>query len=427
MKKTKRIAVIGGGGREHAIAWKLGKDIGQENVFVLPGNAGIPNSHRVPTDDFAAIKTFCESRDIHWIFVGPEQPLAEGIVDYFSGTDIHVLGPTAKAAQLEASKVFAKDFMKKYRVATAPYRKFEHVQDAHRYISEQKSGFVIKFDGLAGGKGVFVCENESEGRAALNILAEKYGERVPFIIEEKITGDEISIIGFTDGEHIRLLQPSQDHKQLLEGDRGPNTGGMGAYCPVPGWNERLTKMVERDIIVPTLRGLRYEKMNYKGIIYFGIMVTANAAFLLEYNVRLGDPETEVLLPSLKSSLADLMEATLTGNLAQTPVEFEKGYFADVVLVSGGYPGAYDKGYPLTIHDGMDEGVMLFHAGVDVQRNQLVTAGGRVLNVVAHGNTLEEALKSAYDNVEKIDFKDMYFRRDIGKRRNVWIRDGRLGV
>ncbi len=416
MNKPIKIAVLGSGGREHAIAWKLANDLCPENVYVLPGNAGIPNSHPMDLANFQNIKKFCIEHEIQWIFVGPEQPLAEGIVDYFLQTDIQVLGPDATSAKLESSKIFSKEFMKKYGVASAPFKKFANVKEAYHIVAQRPDGFVIKLDGLAGGKGVFVCNNEAEGMEALKALSDKYGAKVDFIIENKIIGDEVSIIGFTDGKSIQLLQPSQDHKQLLDGDMGPNTGGMGAYCPVPQWSEWLAKEIQTRIIQPTLKGIQAEGMNYKGIIYFGIMISEEGPFLLEYNVRLGDPETEVLMPSLKSSLFELMEATLTGKLNSTNLVFENGFFVDVVLASGGYPLGYKTGYPIEMQK-TEQDVLIFNAGVSMNNNQLVTNGGRVLNIVASGITLDEAIDKVYKNIRSISFQDAIFRKDIGQREN----------
>lgn len=418
MNKIKNIAVIGSGGREHAVAWKLAQERGQESVFVLPGNAGIPNSHSIDASNFGAVQSFCIKNKINRIFVGPEQHLADGIADYFKDSEILVLGPDAASAKLESSKIFAKEFMKQYGVATANFRKFNHIPDAQKYIQTKTNGMVIKLDGLAGGKGVFVCDTVKEGLEALQVLSEKYGE-VDFIIEDKIVGDEISIIGFTDGQNIQLLQASQDHKQLLDGDQGPNTGGMGAFCPVPEWNESLAQDIRQRIIDPTLKGIQAEGMNYRGIIYFGIMVSKEGPFLLEYNVRLGDPETEVLLPSLKTNLTDLMEATLTGGLDKMELEFEDGFFVDVVLASGGYPGEYVKGLPISIKK---DDSLIFKAGVALEQGQLVTYGGRVLNIVAHGSHLAQAIQKAYQSIQEVHFDGMYFRKDIGQRKNNFLKN-----
>ena len=266
-----KFAVIGSGCREHAFCWKLAQTLGEDNVFCLPGNGGIVNSVQVDTGSFEAIETFCIEHQIDYLFVGPEQPLSEGIVDYFRQTDIAVFGPTKEAAQLEGSKIFSKKFMQRHGVATASFKSFSSVQDATELVHEKKGDLVIKYDGLAAGKGVWVCDSVDEALTALNELEEGYA-LTAHLIEDKVIGDEISIIGFTDGESIKLLLPSQDHKQLLEGDKGPNTGGMGVICPVPFWNEHLHDQIQQQIVQPTLRGIAAEQMDYKGIIYFGIML-----------------------------------------------------------------------------------------------------------------------------------------------------------
>ncbi len=412
----KKVAILGSGGREHALAWKFAQSLGENNVFCLPGNDGIPNSHPMDISDFEKIKNFCKTHNIDFIFVGPEQPLSKGIKDFFASSNIRVLGPDKKAAQLESSKIFAKKFMEKHGVSTSPFHVFHKISEAWPVIKEKKGNLVIKFDGLAGGKGVFVCSSEKEAAEALDKLKAKYGEEVPFLIEDKIPGDEISIIGFTDGKSLKTLQISQDHKQLLEGDKGPNTGGMGAYSPVE-ISEEIQKKIQEQIIEPSLQGIIKEKFDYKGVIYFGIMLKNKEVYLLEYNVRFGDPETEVLLPALKNDLAEISEACYHQNLDTLTLSFYPGYFADVVLVSSGYPGNYETGKEIESLTGLPEDVLLFHAGTKKEKNKWYTAGGRVLNIVGHGKTLNEALKKAYDVAEKISFEGKYYRKDIGQRKN----------
>ncbi len=413
-----KIAVIGSGGREHALAWKFAQDLGIENVFTLPGNGGIPNSVPIDITDFEAIEAFCIQAEISLIFVGPEQPLSAGIVDFFRERNLHIFGPDKISANLEGSKIYAKNFMTEYGVATAPYVAFEKTEDAYEYIREKSGNCVIKFDGLAAGKGVFVCNDEEEAFEALKELENQYGSTVNFLIEEKINGDEISIIGFTDGKNIKLLHSSQDHKQLLAGDTGPNTGGMGAYSPIPGISKGLMQRIENMIITPTIKGIFSEKMNFKGMIYFGIMVKDGNPYLLEYNTRFGDPETEVLLPALKNNLAEVVFACLNGALSTVELEFEHSYFADVVLASGGYPKSYEKGFEIKGLDKLKSDTLVFHAATTLINNLPHSSGGRVLNVVCKGNTLEDALKKVYEEVEKISFENMYFRHDIGRRTNM---------
>jgi phosphoribosylamine--glycine ligase len=418
--KLSKVAIIGSGGREHALAWKFAQTLSWENVFTLPGNGGIPNSHTVNVDDFEEVERFCIYNSVDMIFVGPEQALAAGIVDFFNGKDIKVFGPDKQSAKLEASKIFAKKFMQKYGVATAGFEIFNTINDAKQTIAEKSGNLVIKFDGLAAGKGVFVCSTSEEANKALNELEIAYGEKVDLIIEDKIAGDEISIIGFTDGHTIKLLQSAQDHKQLLDGDQGPNTGGMGAYSPISDISDELMQKIHNKIIIPTLKGIHSEKMNYKGMIYFGLMVKDTEPYLLEYNARFGDPETEVLLPALKNDLYEIADACLSNKLETINLEFEEGYFADIVLVSGGYPKTYEKGFEIIGLEEIDKNTIIFHAGTKKEANKIITNGGRVINIVCKGKTLNEALEKAYYEANKINFKNMFFRKDIGKRKNKYF-------
>lgn len=437
------IAVIGSGGREHAIAWKLEQSDLVDKIFVLPGNGGTDNNVDIDVNDFEMIKELCKRETIELIFVGPEDPLADGIVDYFSDSNIKVFGPDKAGAQLEGSKIFAKKFMQKYGVATAGFWEFRNSRekaqkkendvilspstqlrtglvegksghDPKKIIKKLNGNCVIKYDGLAAGKGVFVCSNEKEALSALSEIHSKYGEEASYLIEEKLIGDELSILAFTDGDDYQLLLPSQDHKQLLDGDKGPNTGGMGAFCPVPFYNEELKKQIEKDVIEPTMKGIQTEGFNFKGVVYFGLMITQDGPKLLEYNVRLGDPETEVVLPAMKSDLVKLVLSCFDGTLKDYQMEFNDGFFVDVVLASGGYPHSYKKGIPIC---GIKENQeLIFHAGTKNEKDKIVISGGRVLNVVAHGNTLNEAIENVYERVSKFHFDDIYYRKDIGKRR-----------
>ncbi len=415
-----KTAIIGSGGREHALAWKFAQTLSWENVFTLPGNGGIPNSHSVNVNDFEEVERFCMYNSIDMIFVGPEQPLAAGIVDYFREKGIKVFGPDKHSAKLEASKIFAKQFMQRYGIATAGFEIFSNINDAKYTIAKKLGDLVIKFDGLAAGKGVFVCSNMDEANEALQELKTAYGNEVDFIIEDKIEGDEISIIGFMDGKTIKLLQTSQDHKQLLDGDKGPNTGGMGAYSPISGISDELMSKIQDKIVNPTLKGIQSEQMDYKGMIYFGIMVKDAEPYLLEYNARFGDPETEVLLPALKNNLYEVVDACLSNKLENITFEFKEDYFADVVLVSAGYPKAYEKGYEITGLEDVEKDTLIFHAGTKKEDGKILTNGGRVINVVCKGKTLNEALEKAYNEATKINFKNMFYRKDIGKRVNKYF-------
>ena len=425
------IAVIGSGGREHAIVWKLNQSELAEKVFVLPGNGGTENNVPIHVNDFAEIKKFCELEKVELIFVGPEDPLVNGIVDYFADSDIKVFGPDKKAAQLEGSKVFAKKFMRKYGVATGNYQEFGRICysersrtiedvsfdfaqddiDIKNIIAKMNGNCVIKFDGLAAGKGVFVCSSAKEANEAVKTIKQTYGDDASFLIEEKLAGSELSILAFTDGENYQILLPSQDHKQLLNGDKGPNTGGMGAFCPVPFYTDDLKKKIEKYAIIPTITGLKAENFNFKGVIYLGLMITKSGPKVLEYNVRLGDPETEVVLPALNSDLLELVLSCFNGTLKDFTMEFNDGFFVDVVITSGGYPKAYKKDIEIC---GLEKKKKLvFHAGTKKKGGKFLTNGGRVLNIVAQGDTLEEAIENAYEKVNGFYFEDMFFRKDIG--------------
>jgi len=408
-----RIAILGSGGREHAIAWKLAQDIDTSDIYSIPGNGGTPNNVNINISDFQAIKVFCEENRIQLIIVGPEAPLVAGIVDYFADSRIMVFGPGRGASRLEGSKIQAKEFMAKYDVQTADYTVFDGTNDPTETINLLEGNLVIKYDGLAAGKGVFVCSNINEAHYNIDLLKKNYGTSVRYLIEEKLYGQEISVIGFTDGESIKILLPSQDHKPIYDGDKGPNTGGMGAFCPVPFCGSSLLKKIEHAIIEPTLTGIQSEKLDYTGIIYFGLMIADDEPYLLEYNVRLGDPETEVILPALESSLIDLILSCYEHSLNSLTLKFKPAYFVDVVMASGGYPDTYEKGYKITGLGSISRDCLVFHAGTRVNGNDIVTAGGRVLNIVATSNDLQSAIHKAYENVEKINFTNCYYRKDIG--------------
>ena len=413
-----KIVVIGSGAREHAIALKLGQSELAEKVFVMQGNGGTENNVDIDVNDFAKIKDFCIANEVKLIFVGPEVPLAKGIVDYFENTDIKVFGPDKKAAQLESSKIFAKEFMNKYDVATAEFEKFPNLDDAMDFIKRLSGNCVVKYDGLAAGKGVFVCSSVDESKEAIKTIKEKFGSDANFIIEEKLIGNELSIMGVTDGKGIQLFMPTQDHKQLLDNDLGPNTGGMGAFTPVRFCDIKMMKEIVKKNIFPTMNGLKEENFNYKGIVYFGLMITKDGPKVLEYNARFGDPETQVILASFKGDLLKLVLATFDGTLSSFKMDFDMDFFVNVVLASGGYPNNYKKGYEINGLDKISDDTAIFHAGTKKVADKILTAGGRVLSVVAHGSTLDNAIEKVYDECQKISFKDVYYRKDIGKRENL---------
>jgi phosphoribosylamine--glycine ligase len=414
------IAVLGSGGREHALAWKLSQSPLAGTVYVMPGNGGTDNNVAVDPMDFEAVGAACRERGVELLVVGPEDPLAAGIADHFAGSDLRVFGPGADGARLEGSKAWSKDFMARHGVATAAYRHFPGPEDARGYVLDLGGACVVKYDGLAAGKGVFVCQSTEQALEALATVQQRYGARAPTVVEACLLGNEVSILGITDGQTIALLPPSQDHKQLLDGDQGPNTGGMGAFCPVPAFDLAMLERVRLEVVEPTLRGLRSEGIDYHGVIYFGLMMCADGPKLLEYNVRLGDPETEAVLPALDSDLLELILACIDGTLMLHELRFRPGFVVDLVLASGGYPGSYPKGLPITGLEGLPEDVRVFHAGTRrTADGRLVTSGGRVLNVVAHGETLDGAIAKAYAAAEGIRFEGKCQRGDIGRRE--WLR------
>ncbi len=410
-----KVAIIGSGGREHALYWKLCQSLNEKDVFVLPGNGGIRNSFPLDVMDFDGIKDFCQNKDVELVIVGPEAPLANGIKDYFSRTNIKVFGPSKKASNLESSKIYAKKFMTKYSVSTANYWLFDNIEQAQDLIDKSDGNLVIKYSGLAGGKGVYVCSSPEQAGGSLKSIIQKYGDNAKFYIEERLKGSEISIIGITDGESIKLLSPSQDHKQAYDNDKGPNTGGMGAYAPVIFYDKTLEKEIWDKIVNPTMKGIKDENLDYIGVIYFGLMITDDGPKLLEYNIRFGDPETEVILPLLKNDLLELINSCFDGTLSNHETQFNKGYYIDVVLTSAGYPQKYEKGYSITGLDKLNKETLIFHAGTKKENDNIVTNGGRVINIVSHGNDLQSAINKVYSECEKVKFNNMRYRKDIGKR------------
>jgi len=409
------IVIIGSGGREHALAWKIEQSEMADKVFVLPGNGGTENNVALDGSDTEALKAFCEREGVTLIVVGPEVPLANGIVDAFKDSPVLVFGPDKEAARLEGSKVFSKNFMKKYGVATADFRSFSAKDDPVAMIKDYDGNVVIKYDGLAAGKGVYVCSTEAEAFEAVNDIKTKYGDNALYLMETKLTGQELSIIGVTDGRVINCFLPSQDHKAAYDGDKGPNTGGMGAYSPAPLATDKLLNEIDEKIILPTLNGIEEEGFNYKGVIYFGIMLDDDGPKLLEYNVRFGDPETEVILPSLKSDLLELILASFDGTLDEVELEFYDEYFVDVVLTSGGYPGSYEKGKVIKGLEKLDDSTLCFHAGTKRDGDELLTAGGRVLNIVCKDKDLKTAVDTCYQEILKINFDKMTYRTDIAHK------------
>ena len=419
------IVVVGGGGREHAIIKKLKQNPDVETVYCLPGNGGIAFDAicvpEIKATDIEGVTAFATAHKADLVVVAPDDPLAAGMVDALEAVGIRAFGPNAAAARIEASKVFSKNLMKKYNIPTARYEVFEHSDDAIAYI-ERIGEFptVIKADGLALGKGVLIPENAEEAKAAVREIMEdkKFGasgNRV--VVEQFLRGPEVSVLAFTDGKTVKPMVSSMDHKRAQDGDKGLNTGGMGTIAPNPVYTAEMADRCMEEIFLPTVRAMVAEGCPFKGCLYFGLMLTADGPKVIEYNCRFGDPETQVVLPLMQSDLVAAMNATIDGALAETEVTFADGAAACVVLASGGYPEAYQKGTPIfgINEDGNVEGACVYHAGTARQGEQLVTAGGRVLGVTATGDTLAEAVASAYAATEKISFEGMHKRRDIGQR------------
>ena len=421
------VLVIGSGGREHALVWKLKQSAKVTKVFCAPGNAGIGESAElvpIAVDDIDAIFQFAKKNKIDLTVVGPEIPLVKGIVDLFEKHGLRIFGPSKYAAQLEGSKVFAKNFLAKYRIPTASYKTFSQEQscEAERYIFDHSTPLVLKADGLAAGKGAVVCYSTTE---ALNALQDAFERKVfgesgrSVVVEEFMTGEEASVFALTDGVDYKLLQPAQDHKQIFDGDKGKNTGGMGAYAPAPIVTSLMLKRIEKEIIKPTLDGMRADGKPYKGCLYAGIMITAEGPKVVEFNCRLGDPETQVVLPLLESDLFDLLYASATGTLASIKLSHHKAAAVCVVMSSRGYPDAYETGKQITGLESVlsEHGVVVFHSGTKKEKGKLVTAGGRVLGVTAigYGDDLEGTIASAYAAVKRISFDGAYYRSDIGRK------------
>lgn len=420
-----KILVIGGGGREHALAWKAAQSRGVEKVYVAPGNAGTAGEPRcenvaIAADDIAALLAFAQREAVVLTIVGPEAPLVAGIVDAFNAVGLACFGPRRAAARLEGSKAYTKAFCERYAIPTAAYAVFTEVDAAKAFVRERGLPLVIKADGLAAGKGVVITETqEAADQAIENMLTEgAFGSAgSEIVIEEFLDGEEASFIVLAAGTHYIPLATSQDHKRAGDGDTGPNTGGMGAYSPAPLITAALTARIEREIIRPTLTGLIADGSSYTGFLYAGIMVGADGApRVLEFNCRLGDPETQPILMRFDSDLVATLQATLAGKPDRHPIAWSPQTALGVVLAAGGYPGRYDTGLPIRGLDAiLPEGVKIFHAGTAEQDGDTITAGGRVLCVTALGDTVVDAQKRAYDGVAKLCFSGMQFRRDIGHR------------
>ena len=413
------ILVIGSGGREHALYWKLSESPQTEQIYAIPGNPGMGASAAIALDDHAAILRFVKEHEIGLVVVGPEVPLMNGLVDELEAAGIRAFGPRANAAEIEGSKSFAKDLMKKYGIPTARYEVFTAAEPARAYIRQEGAPIVVKADGLAAGKGVIVAMTEQEALDAVDAIMEDHsfgdaGARV--VIEEFMEGEEASLLAFTDGTTIRPMISAQDHKRAYDGDRGPNTGGMGTYAPAPVMTPEMTERAVEEILKPTIAAMAKEGRTYRGCLYLGLMVTADGPKVVEFNARFGDPETQVVLPLLDSDLVAIMCACADGTLADVPIRWKEGAAVCVVLASGGYPGHYEKGQEIHgLADAEAMGALVFHAGTAMKDGKLVTNGGRVLGVVGRGADISSAVDAAYAAATKISFKDAYYRKDIAHR------------
>lgn len=415
-----KVLVVGGGGREHALVWKVSQSPGVRKIFCAPGNAGIGDLAQcvnIAPTDIESLLALAKKEAIDLTVVGPEAPLAAGLVDALEAEGHRVFGPRKAGAILEGSKVYAKNFMSKYNIPTADFKAFDNPGEARDYIQNNIDACVVKADGLAAGKGVIVAESKEEALEAVEkIMVERaFGSAGDSIIlEELLQGEEVSILAFTDGETIVPMVSSQDHKRAFEGDKGPNTGGMGAYSPAPIYTPEIHEVVVRQVLESVVAGMAAEGVRYKGVLYAGLMLTADGPKVLEFNVRFGDPETQPVLFRLESDFVEIMLAVAEERLHEAKVIWSQEHSVCVVLASGGYPGSYEKGKVIYGLDNIsDKDVMAFHAGTKLEKGQVVTSGGRVLGVTAKGSSLQEAIDKAYNCIELISFEDMFFRHDIG--------------
>jgi phosphoribosylamine--glycine ligase len=419
-----KVLIIGNGGREHAIGRKISQSPRKPSLIFAPGNPGMEelgSCFNVAADDFRGLVSLAQAEKVDLTIVGPEQPLVGGLVDLFQANGLRIFGPDRAASALEGSKAFAKDFMARHGIPTARYRTFRSLDSARAHLREVGAPIVIKASGLAGGKGAVVCMTAGEAESALSSML---GPKAAFgvagsevVMEEFMEGEEASVFALTDGEDFVLLPTAQDHKRIGDGDTGPNTGGMGAYSPAPLMTPELLDEACRAVIAPTLKGMRLEGMPYRGILYVGLMITAQGPKVVEFNCRLGDPETQVVLPILEEDFLELILASLDGRLGSMKVAPPREWAAVVVMASKGYPGPYETGTPIEGLESVPEapGAHAIHAGTKRLQGRLVTAGGRVLGLVGQGADLPAAIEAAYAGVEKVRFQGMQFRKDIGKK------------
>lgn len=418
-----KVLVVGGGGREHALVRKIKESKKVDEIFCTPGNGGISYDAKcfdVAATDIDGVVNLAKEIKADLVVVAPDDPLVAGMVDALNKAGFKTFGPRANAAIIEGSKVFSKELMQKYNIPTAEYKVFDNAEEAIEYIKERNEfPTVIKADGLALGKGVIIPENLDDAIAGVKeIMEDKIfgasGNNI--VVEEFLTGPEVSVLAFTDGKCVKPMVSSMDHKRALDGDKGLNTGGMGTVSPNPYYTQEVAKECMDKIFIPTINAMNNEGRTFKGCLYFGLMITPKGPKVIEYNCRFGDPETQVVLPRLKTDIVDIFEAIENETLSDLDVEWSDDACACVIMASGGYPKSYPKGIEITgLSNGQLDGVTVYHAGTKLQDNKLVTSGGRVLGVTALGDTLENALKKSYDAVEKIHFEGAHYRRDIGKR------------
>lgn len=415
-----KVLVIGSGGREHALTWKISQSKRVEKIFALPGNCGIGELAEIVNIDASniiEIADFAQKEEIHLTVVGPELPLSLGIVDEFNRRNLKIFGPTQKAAQIETSKVFAKEFMKKNKIPTSGFKVFNSAMEAVNHLKSVEFPVVIKTDGLAGGKGVFVCKNIKEAEESVRtiLLESKFGKAgEQIIIEDFLKGEELSFIVISDGKRALPMATSMDYKKAYENDEGPNTGGMGAISPSPVISEKLFNEIMKTIIIPTIEGMRFDGKEFRGVLYAGLMITPSGPMTLEFNARFGDPETQALMLRLQSDIVDIFEGSVEGSLFDVEMKWDDNVSACVVLTSEGYPGNYETGKEI---DGLKRvkatGSEIFHAGTKFEDNKHFTSGGRVLNVCSKGKTLKDTMEQIYDSIQFIKFDNMVYRKDIG--------------
>ena len=416
-----KVFVVGSGGREHALVWKLSQSLLVKKIYAAPGNAGISKLAEcvsIRVEDLVGLADFAEKNSVDLTVVGPELPLTLGIVDEFEKRKLRIFGPNRDASIIEGSKAFAKEFMQKYHIPTAPFKIFDKKEEALKFLEESHFPLVVKADGLAAGKGAIVAEDLASAKEAIRrIMVERIfkeaGTKV--VVEDFLEGEEVTILAFSDGKTIIPMVSAQDHKRIYDGDRGPNTGGMGAYAPTLMVDDRLMKRIYDEILEPTILGLEKEGRDFKGILYAGLMISEGGPKVMEFNCRFGDPETQVLLPLLENDIAEIFLSIIEGELELEEIEWTDHYAVCVVLAAPGYPERYEKGLEIFGLERVKEEAIVFHAGTKIQNGKFITDGGRVLGVTATDKSMEKAISKAYAAVDKIKFKGIQYRRDIGRK------------